>query len=203
MPVGNRAAGKTTISRVLDMVSKGKPIEQEVLNKIRPTNNLEFEYITTSQTFGSTQYIVTLQFLIPPGQKEADDDPTGLSFEKVIEIFRSSIRRLDVLLFTYDLGNLETFHDLDYWVDSVAGLMNDATHMILLGTHLDEEDGSKISKDEIKERLEYLRNQILVDRPTWQGNCANLEVSCVSGENLSLLLRIIAGSIIKSRQIIP
>ena len=203
MPVGNRAVGKTTLSRVLDLVSKGKTIEQEKLNGIRPTQNMEFEYITTSQTFGSTQFNVTLQFLIPPGQKETDGDSGGLSFEKVIEIFRSSIRRLDVVLFTYDLENLGSFNDLSHWVHSVAKLMNDATHMILLGTHLDQGDETGISEDEIKEKLEFLRNEILVDRPTWQGNCADLEVSCVSGENLGLLLTILAASIIKSRQIMP
>ena len=147
MPVGNRAVGKTTLSRVLDLVSKGKTIEQEKLNGIRPTQNMEFEYITTSQTFGSTQFNVTLQFQIPPGQKETDGDSGGLSFEKVIEIFRSSIRRLDVVLFTYDLDILECFDDLVFWVHSVAKLMNDATHMILLGTHLDQGDETGISED--------------------------------------------------------
>ncbi len=203
MPVGNGAVGKTTVSRVLDLVSRGETIDEKISNMARKTNNLDFEFITTNQTFGSTQYNVILQFLIPPGQKENEGDSTGRSFEKVIEIYRSSIRRLDVVLFTYDLANIETFHDLVYWVDSVAMLVNDATHFILLGTHLDQKDVSEISNDEIKEGLEYLRKEIAADRPTWQGNCTNLEVSCVSGENLGLLLKIISGCVIKSRQIIP
>ena len=200
MPVGNGAVGKTTVSRVLDMISRGSAINEGNLQTIRKTNNLEFEYITTRQTFGSTQYTVTLQFLVPPGQKDVEGDPTGRSFEKVIEIYKTSIRRLDVVLFTYDLANHESFHDLTYWVDSVVTLMNDATHFILLGTHLDLQDKQEISKDEILEGLEYLRKEILAARPTWTGKCTQLEVSCISGENIDTLLRYLAGSIVSVSQ---
>ena len=112
MPVGSGAVGKTTVSRVLDSLSRKGFINQDILHNVRKTNNLEFEYIVTRQTFGTTQYTVTLQFLVPPGQKQAEGDPTGRSFEKVIEIYQPSIRYLDVVLFTYDLANHESFHDL-------------------------------------------------------------------------------------------
>jgi hypothetical protein len=201
MPVGNGAVGKTTVSRVLDWVSRGQKIDEKSLENIRKTNNLEFEFVTTQQIFGSTHFNVTLQFLIPPGQKEIDGDSTGRSFEKVMKIYEPSIHRLDVILFTYDLGKIETFHDLVYWVDGVGKLMNDATHFILLGTHLDQQDKNEISADEIKAGLEYLRKEVMTLRPTWQGNCTTLEVSCISGENLTILLRYLAGSVIKSRQL--
>jgi GTPase SAR1 family protein len=200
MPVGNGAVGKTTVSRVLDSVSRFGIINEGMIQNVRKTNNLEFEYIVTNQTFGNTQYTVTLQFLVPPGQRESEGDPTGRSFEKVIEIYQSSIRRLDVVLFTYDLANHESFHDLVYWVDSVVKLMNDATHFILLGTHLDQINTMEITKEEINEGLEYLRKEILTGRPTWMGKCTQLEVSCITGENLDVLLRYLAGSIIIGQQ---
>jgi hypothetical protein len=203
MPVGNGAVGKTTVSRVLDWVSRGKKIDENSIHNIPKTNNLEFEFITTQQIFGSTHFNVTLQFLIPPGQKEADGDSTGRSFERVMKIYEPSIHRLDVILFTYDLGKIETFHDLVYWVDGVGKLMNDATHFILLGTHLDQRDENLISSGEIKDGLEYLRREIKNIRPDWQGNCTSLEVSCISGENLTILLRYLAGSVIRSRQLMP
>jgi hypothetical protein len=200
MPVGNGAVGKTSVSRVLDMISRGRAIDEESLQKVRKTNNLEFEYITTHQTFEGIEYSVTLQFLVPPGQKQIEGDPTGRSFEQVINIYRSSIRRLDVVLFTYDLANHDTFHDLAYWVDGIATLMNDATHFILLGTHLDQADYSEVSRDEIKEGLEYLRKEFLLMRPGWKGKCTQLEISCFSGANLNILLRYLAASIISARQ---
>ena len=203
MPVGNGAVGKTTVSRVLDWVSRGKQIDQESINHIRKTNNLEFEFVSTQQIFGTSHFNVTLQFLIPPGQKETDGDSTGRSFERVMEIYQPSIHRLDVVLFTYDLGKIDTFHDLVYWVDGAGKLMNDATHFILLGTHLDQKENSEISRAEIKDGLDYLRKEVINIRSSWRGNCTSLEVSCTSGENLAILLRYLAGSVIKSRQIMP
>ena len=200
MPVGNGGVGKTTVARVLDSFSRGGIIDADELERVRKTNNLEFEYITTHQTFGATQYIVTLQFLVPPGQKQSDGDPTGRSFEKVVEIYQSAIRRLDVVLFTYNLANHESFQDLAYWVDSVGMLMNDGTHFILLGTHLDQKDLVEVTQEEIKEGQEYLRKEILSIRPTWVGRCTQLEVSCLSGENLDILLKYLAASIVSGQQ---
>jgi GTPase SAR1 family protein len=200
MPVGNGAVGKTSVARVLDMVSRGRAIDWDVLQRIRRTNNLEFEYITTYQTFGERQHAVTLQFLVPPGQKQSEGDQTGRSFEQVIAIYQSVIRRMDVILFTYDLENHESFHDLAYWVDSAAKLMDDATHFILLGTHLDLADYTEVSREEIKEGLEYLRKEVLMLRPTWTGKCTQLEISCLSGENMDILLRYLAGSVISAQQ---
>jgi GTPase SAR1 family protein len=199
MPVGNGGVGKTTVARVLDSFSRGGIIDADELERVRKTNNLEFEYITTHQTFGAMQYIVTLQFLVPPGQKQSEGDPTGRSFEKVVEIYQSAIRRLDVVLFTYNLANHESFQDLAYWVDSVGMLMNDGTHFILLGTHLDQKDLVEVTQEEIKDGLEYLRKEILSILPTWMGRCTQLEVSCISGENLDILLKYLAASIVSGK----
>ena len=196
MAVGNGAVGKTSVARVLDLVSRGKTVDKDILQNLHKTNNLEFEYITTRQIFYKVGYTVSLQFLVPPGQKQSEGDSTGRSFEQVIEIYNSIIRRIDIVLFTYDLTNHESFRDLPYWVDGVNQLINDSTHFILLGTHLDQSDYSEITKEEIKQGLEYLRKELLVLRPNWKGKCAQLEVSCLSGENLNILLRYLAGSIV-------
>ena len=200
MPVGNGAVGKTSVSRVLDVISRGRKHNGEIIKDIRKTNNLEFEYITTRQTFGKATYTVTLQFLVPPGQKEVEGDQTGRSFEKVIEIYKMMIRRLDVVLFTYDVANYESFQDLAYWVDGVGSLMNDNTHFILLGTHLDLKTNSEVTIEEVRNGLEYLRKEILITRPSWRGKCTNLEITSLSGENLPVLLRYLAGSVVLANQ---
>ncbi len=87
MLVGNGAVGKTTVAQVLDLINKGELPNTGVLKKIRKTNNMEYEFITTQQVIGNTHYSVTLQFLVPPGQKQGEGDPTGRSFEQVLEIF--------------------------------------------------------------------------------------------------------------------
>ena len=151
MLVGNGAVGKTTVSRVLNLTNKGQKPNADILNGIRKTNNLEFEFITTRQQMGDREFAVTLQFLVPPGQKETEGDPSGRSFERVIDIFRPTIHRLDVVLFTYDLTSMESFHDLVYWIDGVGDLLNHASHFILLGTHLDKENQLEVTRKDIDE----------------------------------------------------
>ncbi len=203
MLVGNGAVGKTTVAQVLDLINKGELPNTGVLKKIRKTNNMEYEFITTQQVIGNTHYSVTMQFLVPPGQKQGEGDPTRRSFEQVLEIFKPTIHRLDVVLFTYDMVNRESFHDLIYWIDGVGDLLNDATHFILLGTHLDRENDLEITRADIEEGLDYLANEMRAMRPSWKGNFARLEVSNLTGENLKSLLYYVAGSVISSRQMIP
>ena len=203
MVVGNGAVGKTSVAKVLAAISRGKSPSEEILQSIRKTNTLEFDFINTRQTIGSTEFSVMLQFLVPPGQKQGDGDPTGRSFEQVIDIFRSTIQRLDVVLFTYDMAQRDTFHDLVYWIDGVGDMLDDTTHFILLGTHLDREDELEVTRAEIEEGLDYLKKEMKAMRPSWRGNCARLEVSNLTGENLESLLYYVTGSVISSRQMVP
>jgi len=203
MLVGNGAVGKTTVARVLDIFNSGEVPTTGVLNSIRKTNNMEYEFITTQQVIGDTHYSVTMQFLVPPGQKKGEGDLNGRSFEEVIDIFRPTIHRLDVVLFTYDMVLRETFHDLVYWIDGVGDLLNDATHFILLGTHLDREDELEVTKDDIKDGMIYLAKELKTMRPSWKGNFAHLEVSNLTGENMETLLYYIAGSVVSSRKMAP
>ena len=203
MLVGNGAVGKTTVAQVLDLINNGGSSDTGVLRNIRKTNNMEYELITTQQVIGNTQYSVTLQFLVPPGQKQGEGDPTGRSFEQVLEIYKPTIHRLDVVLFTYDMVSRESFHDLVYWIDGVGDLLNDATHFILLGTHLDQENELEITREDIDKGLNYMANQIREMRPSWKGNFARLEVSNLTGENLESLLYYLGGSGISSRPMKP
>ena len=203
MLVGNGAVGKTTVSRVLSLTNKGQKPNANVLKDLRKTNNLEFEFVTTKQQIGDRHLSVTLQFLVPPGQKDSDGDTSGRSFERVIDIFRPTIHRLDVVLFTYDMTSMESFHDLVYWIDGVGDLLNHASHFILLGTHLDLEDQIEVTRKDIDEGLVYLSSEMKSMLPNWNGNFARLEVSNLTGENLESLLFYLAGSVISSRQMMP
>ena len=81
----------------------------------------------------------------------------------------------------------------------MGDLLNDATHFILLGTHLDRENDLEITREDIEEGLNYLANEMRAMLPSWKGNFARLEVSNLTGENLKSLLYYVAGSVISSR----
>jgi GTPase SAR1 family protein len=200
MLVGNGAVGKTTVSRVLSLTNRGEKPDKEILNGIRKTKNLEYEFLTTEQKIGDRRIKATLQFLVPPGQKKSEGDPNGRSFEKVIDIFRPTIHRLDVVLFTYDMTSMASFHDLVYWIDGVGDLLNEASHFILLGTHLDKVDQLEVTRKDIDDGLVYLASEMRAMLPGWKGNFARLEVSNLTGENLESLLFYLAASMFSSRQ---
>ncbi len=203
MLVGNGAVGKTTVSKVMGLINSGKKPDEEMLLGIRKTNNLEYEFLTTQQLIGDKNFSVTIQFLVPPGQKKGEGDPNGRSFEEVIDIFRPTIHRLDVVLFTYDMTSRESFHDLVYWIDGVGDLLNEASHFILLGTHLDKVDDLEITREDIDNGLEYLASEMKGMLPSWKGHFARLEVSNLTGENLDSLLYYLAGSVVSSRMMKP
>lgn len=203
MLVGNGAVGKTTVSKVMGLINSGKKPDEEILLGIRKTNNLEYEFLTTQQLIGDKNFSVTIQFLVPPGQKKGEGDPNGRSFEEVIDIFRPTIHRLDVVLFTYDMTSRESFHDLVYWIDGVGDLLNEASHFILLGTHLDKVDDLEITREDIDTGLEYLASEMKGMLPGWKGHFARLEVSNLTGENLDSLLYYLAGSVVSSRMMKP
>lgn len=203
MLVGNGAVGKTTVSKVMGLINSGKKPDEEMLLGIRKTNNLEYEFLTTQQLIGDKNFSVTIQFLVPPGQKKGEGDPNGRSFEEVIDIFRPTIHRLDVVLFTYDMTSRESFHDLVYWIDGVGDLLNEASHFILLGTHLDKVDDLEITREDIDNGLDYLASEMKGMLPSWKGHFARLEVSNLTGENLDSLLYYLAGSVVSSRMMKP
>jgi hypothetical protein len=198
--VGNASVGKTTIPKALDLVNRGGVPDAELINSARKTNTLEYEYLTTQQRLAGADYAVTLQFLIPPGLKREKGDLSGRSFEDVIEIFKPTIRRLEVVVFAYDLTSIESLHDLDYWINGVGELLNDFTHFILLGTHSDMTGKIEVTGQDIEGGLENLVTEIQSMRPGWKGNFAHLEVSNLTGENLDTLIFYLAGSVVSSRQ---
>jgi len=111
----------------LGCVSKNEVNNEDLLKKvIRPiTWNSNISHPPGLWTCNTAS---PCNFSSHPGKKEAAGDPAGRSFEKVIEIYGSSLRRVDVVLFTYNLADHASFPRPAYWVKSAGKLMNDATH---------------------------------------------------------------------------
>jgi len=110
MPIGGGGVGKTSIAQGLESYTRGLELNPEIRASYKKTINLELDFITSTQRIGGNEYSFIFQFLTPPGQ--TDIDPTGRSFERIIDIYRDFIKRIDVFIFTYKLSNKETFDDL-------------------------------------------------------------------------------------------
>jgi GTPase SAR1 family protein len=203
IPIGNGAVGKTSLSKVMSNFSSKPRNYGDLINSVSKTKNLEFEFIPTTIRISEQSLNIMIQMLIPPGQKEDAGDQNSRSFRQVMEIFKFYIKRVDVILFTYSLVNRESFNDLMFWQNVIKEFVNEATHFILLGTHLDKIESREVTEDQIAKGLEFLEFEIKESVPGWKGKCTRLEVSNLTGENFMRLFAYLAGAIYRSRSIMP
>ena len=202
MPVGNGAVGKTSLAMAL----QHDPLSdtwRAALARVRKTKNLEFEFLTDHIRVDGADYLVLQQYLIPPGQKEAEGDSTGRSFEDVVDIYRFQIRRVDVVLLSYSITRIESFHDLEYWVQQVNELCNDQTSFILVGTHLDREAEREVMPAHVCDGQAYVEATLRAVRPNWRGTCTAVEISSLTGANLIDLRQLISLVILRARKPCP
>jgi GTPase SAR1 family protein len=195
MPIGSGAVGKTSLALTLEKQTLPSGWE-ETLKKVQKTQNLEFRYVSDQIEVNGRHFEILQQYLVPPGQKAVDIEQQGRSFQDVIEIYRSMIRRVDVILLSYKINDLDSYHEIEYWVENVNGIINDKTNFILVGTHLDKLDGREVSGEMVQSGVRYVTTLIKHIRPTWNGFITSLEVSNVSGENIAQLRKLISGFVI-------
>lgn len=192
LSLGDGAVGKTTLSMSLTVEDTGEIITQK-------TKNLEFEYICDTIRTDRLEFKINHQYFTPPGQKEIEGDLSGRSYEKVIEIYRDIISIPQVVLLVYDLSNLESFHNLEYWVDQAVRLIDDKTEFILVGTHLDAVDLLAVDSELIGNGIRFIEKTIRSTLPDWQGLCQHIEISSKTSANIATLRRLISMNILRIR----
>jgi len=195
LPVGSGAVGKTSLARA---IHKGTlPLDwAKHLNQTRKTTNIEFECIVDTFTYRGDFYKVLQQILVLPGQRSEEGDTSSRSFEQVLDIFRFHIRRIDVLLLSYNLTHWESFLELEPWLELASDLINENTSVILVGTHLDLDAWREVHPVDLRQVCEYLPDIIRELNPSWQGKLSSIEVSNKTGTNLDTLRRSISIAIL-------
>ncbi len=195
MPVGNGAVGKTSLAFALENTTL--PLDwADFIANIQKSYNLEFRYLADQIEVNGRNIKVLHQYLVPPGQKAVEVSNRGRSFEDVIRIYRSMIRRVDVVLFSYKITDLDTYHDIEFWLEKVAGIIHPRTTFILVGTHLDQNDQREVTDQIVKTGKSYIPSLMKTIQPAWNGVVTSMEVSNVSGENIAKLRKLISGAIL-------
>ncbi len=103
LPIGDGGVGKSSIARIIDVVNQNQFSYAEIINIIPQTKNIEFEFIKTNLIDNGNDISVMIQFLVPPGQLILEFDELGRTYEQVMNIYKFYIRRVDVLILTYDI----------------------------------------------------------------------------------------------------
>ena len=200
--VGNGGVGKSSLALTMQQDAL-PPHWADRLAGIRKTKNLEFEFLSDTVAVNDHLYTVVHRYLVPPGQREQEAGVAGRTFEDVIDIYRFQLGRVDVVLLSYAIHQLETFGDIENWVRLLDGLCNDETRFVLVGTHLDLRENREVGATTLGLGAEHVRRLIRTLRPTWRGDCTGIEVSNHSGENIPALRHLISQAILRARGIGP
>lgn len=195
MPLGNGAVGKTSLALTLQH-NQLPPDWQAFLKTVRKTVNLEFEYATDNLVTLNHRYEVLHQYLIPPGQKDFEIDPHSRSYDDVLDIYRPIIKRIDVILLSYKVTNVDSFNDIEYWVEKATEICSDHTNFILVGTHLDQKEKREVMPENVETGTQYVFELIGGIRSSWAGHCTAMEVSSLSGENINKLRTLISQGLV-------
>lgn len=202
IPVGNGAVGKSCLAIIMRNLEQAGAAGEKIAH-IRKSMNMEFEFITDRYQQNGTTYYITQQLLIPPGQKEIEGDTTGRSFEQVMDIYRFMVRRIDVVLLAYSITNLDSFQDLEYWVEQINEYCANHTHFVLVGTHLDDDTNREVTPKNLEVGLKYIESVLHRKRPEWYGRCMGLEVSNQHGTNIAQLKQMISYCILRAQKHLP
>lgn len=195
MPVGSGAVGKTSLALTLEKATL-PPNWESLVHKLQKSQNLEFRYVTDQVQINGARYHVLHQYLVPPGQTAIEITEKGRSFDEVIHIYSSVIRRVDVVLLSYKITDLDTYHQIEYWVEKVNDITNEKTNLILVGTHLDKTERREVTTEMVKAGKQFVWKLMKNIRPGWEGVVSSMEVSNTSGENVAHLRKLISGAII-------
>jgi hypothetical protein len=195
LPVGNGAVGKSSLSLALDL-------EKEAIPQVAKSMNLEFGYVLHKLEINHMLFHVMQQFLVPPGQKESEGMSGGRSYEKVIETYRFILKQIDVVLLSFKLTDVDSFNDLEYWVDQSVSLGCPTTQFFLVGTHLDMDHAREVSPKMIQTGRDFVQCRIKELAPDWIGQVESFEISNTNRQNLTALRNAISIAILKSKKLI-
>jgi hypothetical protein len=166
--IGDGHTGKTHTALNLAQYKKGHFYNTTDCSNLSKSVNMEFDYFILYSNIEKYKVTISSQLFIMPGQKGRAEVGEGLAFEDAIDMYRNvrSINDIVILIMTYNLADIKTFQNLEYWLNRAIEheLISDLTSIILLGTHLDHhmfvttkdnmiEDGKRYLLESIEDRI--------------------------------------------------
>jgi GTPase SAR1 family protein len=161
--IGDGHTGKTHTALNLAQYKKGYFYNTECSN-LSKSVNLEFDYFILYSNIEKYKVTISSQLFIMPGQKGHADAGEGLAFEDAVDMYMNvrSINDVIVLIMTYNIADLKTFQNLEYWLNRAIDheLISEHTSIILLGTHLDHSFITSTTDEMIESGKIFLKQNI-------------------------------------------
>ena len=162
--IGDGHTGKTHSALNLSSYREGAFLDAQC-RALTKSINLEFEYFIAHSNIEQFKVTISSQMFIMPGQKGHAQKGTGLAFEDAIDLYFDirSINEVIVLVLTYSLVDMNTFQNLEYWLNKAIEqeLVKDYTSIILLGTHKDVEHSILVTEANIQQGKQFIEQHVL------------------------------------------
>ena len=132
---------------------------------LKKSVNLEWDYFIFQSNIEEYLIRTSSQIFIMPGQKGRAKLGEGLAFEDAADLYFhvAPIKIVVALILTYDLTDIRTFQELEYWLNRAIerDMIQSHTSLILLGTHLDNEEDIMVSDDNVDDAKDFVRDLVL------------------------------------------
>jgi hypothetical protein len=162
--IGGGKTGKTHTALNLSEYKIKKDINQEEYQQLKKSINMEFNYFTTISQVNGYEIKTSSQIFVMPGQKGRAKKGKGFAFEDATDYYFevAPVKDVIALVLTYDMTKIQTFHELEYWLNKAIerNLFRGHTNIIILGTHLDHREEIVVNDNMLKNAKKFIKKII-------------------------------------------
>jgi GTPase SAR1 family protein len=129
---------------------------------LKKSVNLEWDYFIFQSNIEEYLISTSSQIFIMPGQKGRAKSGEGLAFEDAADLYFhvAPIKVVLTLILTFDLTDIKTFLELEYWLNRAIerDMVQPHTSIIILGTHLDQEENMMVTDENMQVAKDFVRD---------------------------------------------
>jgi hypothetical protein len=161
--VGDGNTGKTHTAMSITEY-KGKSFFNLSDATLRKSVNLEWDYFIFQSNIEEYLIRTSSQIFILPGQKGRAKLGEGLAFEDAADLYFhvAPIKVVLSLILTFDLTDIKTFLELEYWLGRAIerDIVQTYTSIVILGTHLDDAENVVVTDENMEVAKSFVRDYI-------------------------------------------
>ena len=131
---------------------------------LKKSVNLEWDYFIFQSNIEEYLIRTSSQIFIMPGQKGRAKLGEGLAFEDAADLYFhvAPIKVVLSLILTFDLTDIKTFLELEYWLGRAIerDIVQTYTSIVILGTHLDDAENVVVTDENMEVAKSFVRDYI-------------------------------------------
>lgn len=190
--IGDGNAGKTHTAMSITEF-KGKSFFNLSDATLKKSVNLEWDYFIFQSNIEEYLIRTSSQIFIMPGQKGRARLGEGLAFEDAADLYFhvAPIKVVLSLILTFDLTDIKTFLELEYWLGRAIerDMVQPYTSLIILGTHLEDSENIMVTDENMEIAKLFVKDLVLerIGLDINPDDIHTIKISNITGEGINEL----------------